>query len=368
MDDPRLLGPIPTPPSQRWKEIRLLYLPRVVFILGVIAAVLIWSRWVAPATLVAEAEVTHAEIRAPQAGVLAGLTVDTLKPVRAGEIIGRVAPANPGLLDANLGVIRAELAMVAASMSGATDKLKISLDYENLRLNWMNQRVELASLQGRLQSTEADLVRGEQLFKQGLVTEASISQLRIARESLRHQIERQDALVAHLEPIVRTYSPKDETDAGLAGKAALDAALKVQEAKLRAVEQQLAPLPLIAPIDGVVTLLARRNGEGVAAGDAVARVLATKSDRVTGFLRQPMPFTPRAGQAVELRTRATRRVVAASKIIEVGPAMESVSPSILAAMHVPTNTPPPPGLRIQIAIPTGLKLVPGEFVDVTVKP
>ena len=38
--DSRLLPPIPTPPSQRWREIRLLYLPRAVFILGVIAAAL----------------------------------------------------------------------------------------------------------------------------------------------------------------------------------------------------------------------------------------------------------------------------------------------------------------------------------------
>ena len=70
--DSRLLPPIPTPPAQRWREVRLLYLPRVVFILGVIGAGLIWSRWVAPATLVAEVDVVQADVRSAQAGVLAG--------------------------------------------------------------------------------------------------------------------------------------------------------------------------------------------------------------------------------------------------------------------------------------------------------
>jgi multidrug resistance efflux pump len=368
MADPRILAPIPTPPAQRWKEFRLLYLPRTAFVVGTIVVAILWSHWVAPATLVAEAEVTHRDVRAPQAGVLVGLNVDMLKSVKAGEVIGRVASVNPLLLEADLNVIRAELVMVATTMAGATDKFKMALDFESMQLNWMNHRVSVASLQGRLQIAEADLVRGEELFKQGLVTEANIQQLRVQRESLTKQLEQEQQLMAHLEPIVHAFAPKDASDADLATKNALDAALKVQDAKLHVAEQQLKPLALVAPIDGVVSMLARHNGEGVTAGEVVVRVTALTSDRITGFLRQPMAFVPKPGMKVELLTRGSPRTQTESKVLEVGPAMEPISATLMAAMRLPKSPPPPPGLRLQIEVPRGFKLVPGEFVDVVVKP
>src|SRR3954467_10625311 len=108
MDDPRLLPPIPTPPAQRWREVRLLYLPRIVFVAGVITAGFLWRHWVAPATLVAEAEGIQAEIRTTQSGALPNLQVSLPQPVRAGEVVGHVTASNPQLLEATLSVIRAE--------------------------------------------------------------------------------------------------------------------------------------------------------------------------------------------------------------------------------------------------------------------
>src|SRR4051812_27392286 len=87
-NDPRILGPIPTPAAQRWKEMRLIYLPRTVFGAGAILAAWLWTSWVSPATLVAEAEVEQADVRAAQAGVVASLKVAMLQPVHAGEVVG----------------------------------------------------------------------------------------------------------------------------------------------------------------------------------------------------------------------------------------------------------------------------------------
>src|SRR5262245_44175224 len=108
MDDPRILGPIPTPPAQKWKEVRLIYLPRTVFILGVLAAAWLWVNWVAPSTLVAEADVEQVDVRSAQAGVVASLKVDMLQPVHRGDVVGQIAPVNPRLLEATLAVIRAD--------------------------------------------------------------------------------------------------------------------------------------------------------------------------------------------------------------------------------------------------------------------
>ncbi|MBI4625554.1 MAG: hypothetical protein HY736_20320 [Verrucomicrobia bacterium] len=365
--DPRLLTPIPTPPAQRWREVRLIYLPRVVFALGVMVAALLWTRWVAPATLVAEADIVQADVRSAQAGVLASLKVAMLQPVRAGEIVGHVATANPRLLEATLAVIRAEVGMLSATMQGATDRQRVVLEFERLQLDWMSHRVELAALKGRLQQTEADLARAEPLHRTGLVTDESFDQLKTNRDALAAQVNEQSRLVAQMEPVIRSFASPDAQTAGLSSETALAAAIKVQEAKLRLAEEELTPVALVAPIDGVVSLVLRRLGETVTAGEIILRISATRSERLTGFIRQPIPFEPKPGMAAEIRTRTTSRQSANTKILHVGPVMEAISPTLLAAMRLPPMQVPEPGLRIQFALPEGLTLRPGEHVDVIIR-
>ena len=104
----------------------------------------------------------------------------------------------------------------------------------------------------------------------------------------------------------------------------------------------------------------------VVAGESILRITATKPERLSGFLRQPLPLEPKVGTEVEIRTRGNSRQVAASKILEVGAAMEAIPSTLVSAMHLPPSPAPEPGLRIQFALPAELKLRPGEFVDVVI--
>jgi multidrug resistance efflux pump len=365
-NDPRILGPIPTPAAQRWKEVRLLYLPRTVFGVGIIAAAWLWSSWVAPASMVAEAEIEQRDVRSAQAGVVATLKVDMLQPVHAGEVIGQIVASNPRLLDASLAVIRAEVGMISATMAGATDKQKNAIEFEKMQIDWMSRRVDLASLRGKLLQAESDFTRGAELHKTGLITDENYEQLKINRDALTTQVDEQTRLVAQMEPIVKNLAPRDDKDAALAPDAALAAAIKVQEAKLKLTEEQLTPVPLVSPIDGVVAEVLRHPGENVTAGEVVMRVHARRAERLTGFLRQPLSIDPKAGMTVEVRTRSLPRQVATTKITEVGAAMEALPVGIIGAMRLPTNPTPEHALRIQMALPVGLQLRPGEHVDVTI--
>ncbi len=366
MNDPRILGPIPTPPAQRWKEFRLLYLPRAMFLVGVVAAAWLWSNWVAPATLVAEADFTHVEVRAPQAGMLVGLKIEVLQTVKAGDVIGQVASANPRVLDATLAVIKADIGMLNASLAGLTDAQRVTIALERMQLDWMNHRVELASLRGRLQQAEADLTRGTPLHAAAMITEEAYEQMKITRDSLTAQVEEQSKLVAYLEPLVKTLATPEAQAAALSPDAALASGIKLQEAKLQLAEAQLNPLPLVAPMSGIIALQLRRTGETVVAGEPVLRISATKPERLVGFLQQPIPFEPKVGMSAEIRTRTLHRHIAATKILQVGPAMEPILPTLIAAMRLPTSPAPESGLRVEFALPQGLTLVPGEHVDVVI--
>ena len=240
--DPRILGPIPTPPAQRWREVRLIYLPRTVFGLGVMVAAWLWSQTVTPATIVAEADTQKADVRSAHAGVITNLSVELFETVRAGQIVGQVAPDSAGLPE-----------------KGVVPAVKL-------------------------------------------------------------------------------------------GEAA---------AKPPAV-------PLIAPIDGVVSLVGRHSGERVAEGDTVLSIVSKRASRLTGYLRQPLPFEPTVGMTAEIRTRGLVRETAVSKVTGVGVAMEAIPASLLGAMHLPSNVGAEHALRVYVAIPKGLRLWPGEHVDVTI--
>lgn len=363
--DPLPLPPIPTPPAQRWRQVRLVYLPRTVFAIGVILAAILWSRWVTPAALVAEADIVGADVRPTQAGTLVSLKVAMQQPVKAGQVIGQVANANPGLLDSTLAVIRAEMAMIAATMQGVTDRQRVALEFERLQLEWMGHRVELAGLQGRLQQAEAEFTRLEPLHRSGMITQEAFDRVRIDRDALSKQAKQQADMVTQIEPRIRGFSTPEKQAAGLSTDGAIAAAIKVQEAKLKLAEEQLKPEPLTAPIDGVVSLILRKPGETVIPGEVVVRVNATRPPQITGFLRQPLPSIPKPGAVATVRTRGQPRVSGEAKVLHVGAAMEPITPSLLAALHLPPNQLVEPGLRVVIAVPAGMNIRPGEHVDVS---
>jgi multidrug resistance efflux pump len=248
MDDPRILGPIPTPPAQRWREVRLLYLPRTAFVLGIFVAAWLWTHAVAPATLVAEADTQQVDVRTLRTGMISGLSVGLLEQVQAGQVVGYIKPS-------------------VASASEASSPV--------------NKSPDAAS-------------------------------------------------------------------------------------KTNAIGSVVPPLPLVAPIDGVISAVLKHPGEMVEAGDAVLRITSKHAERLTGFLRQPLSFEPKPGMVAEVRTRNSPRRSAFTTITGVGAAMEAIPPSLLAAMHLPEKPAPEHALRIHLAVPRGFPLRPGEHVDIIV--
>ncbi len=352
------LPPIPTPPAQLWRQLRLQYLPVVVFVAGLAAAAVIWTRWVAPPTLVGEAEAVRTEVRSSQAGLLTGLSIDLLHAVKAGQTIGHVVVNDPKILEASLAVIRAEIEMLRTSTG---------LTIEQLRIDWLNKRVQLAALQGQLQQADATLARTQTLHRSNLVTDQEFEQAKNARDAVVAQLTALNNLIGRLEPELQA-NPAADNRAIPTATEGLRASIRQKEEQLRLIEAQLAPLPLIAPIDGVVTLIYRRTGENVSTAEPILQISATQSQRIIGFLRQPLPADPKPGTEVEVRTRTFLRRIGTATIAQVGTQLEPISPTLLAAMRLPVSTIPTEfGLRVHITAPTGLVLRPGEQVDVIVR-
>jgi multidrug resistance efflux pump len=353
------LPPIPTPPTQLWKQLRLQYLPVVIFIAGVAAAVLLWTQWVAPPTLIGEVEAVRTELRAGQAGLLTELNTDMLQTVKAGQVIGRVIPTDSKLLAASLAVVRGEIEVLRTT----TD-----MNFERLRLDWMSKRVELVTLQSELHQAEATLARVIALHRIKLVTDEQFDQAKNARDAVEARLKAHAELIKRLEPQLQSLETEGSRTITAAAAEGLNAAINQKEAQLRLIEAQFSPLPLVAPIDGVVTQLFRRSGENVASGEPILQISATRADRIIGFLRQPLPLEPKPGMEVEVRTRTFIRRVGIARVAQVGELLEPISPTLLAAMRLPVTTVPTDmGLRVHVTPPQDLTLRPGEQVDLIIR-
>lgn len=353
------LPPIPTPSSQLWRQLRLQYLPVVIFALGVVGAMFLWTQWVAPPTLIGEAEAVRTEVRSAQSGLLADLNVDLLQPVKAEQVIGRVIVHDPKVLEASLAVIRAEIEVLRTT----TD-----LNFERLRLDWMTKRVDLVSLRSELHQSEATLARFTALHRIKLITDEEFDVAKNTRDAVEARMKAQEELINRIEPELRTMDEGEGRTMPAAAAAGLQAAVKQREEQLRLIEAQHSPVSLVAPIDGVVTMIYRRSGETVSGAEPILQISATRSARIIGFLRQPIPLEPTPGMEVEVRTRTFIRRVGTARVAQVGAQLEPISPTLLAAMRLPVlSIPTDFGLRVHVTAPEGLSLRPGEQVDLIIR-
>ena len=140
------------------------------------------------------------------------------------------------------------------------------------------------------------------------------------------------------------------------------ASIKVQEQKLRLTELELSPIKLTVHMDGTVSTIHHRSGEAVMAGEPIITLTSVSSDRIVGYVRQPLTFQPKVGMKVEVRARSQDRCVGEAEVLEVGSQMEPIS----AALTTPANHLHEIGLPVLVSVPRDQKLLPGEIVDLRV--
>ena len=76
---------IPTPPAQRWQEIKLRVVPFAVFLLTLLATFWTWSNYVIPPSLLGQVEVRQANLTSAKPGALVQLNLDLFQEVKAGD-------------------------------------------------------------------------------------------------------------------------------------------------------------------------------------------------------------------------------------------------------------------------------------------
>jgi multidrug resistance efflux pump len=361
------LPPIPTPSSQRRRELRIQLLPPVTFLCVVAAIFYIWKNYVQPVNLVGQVESIRSTVISIQDGTLAELTVNRLDRVAKDQPIGRVITVDPQLAEAALNVIAADLKLMQARMG--LDKIRNLDSYTRLRIELLNENIALGIAQARMKQADSEWQRLTKLYEAKLIP-AGVAQgagqnnifgVEVAqrdRDALRTDIEHRTRLIAQLEKDIR-----DMEAAGASAVAprdpAIEEAIRTQQEKMALADK---PVILKAPIDGTVSGLLKHPGEKIVRGEPIVTLAPLGADHIVGYLRQPLTSLPSTNDTVQVRTRSSRRQIASARIVKVGTELEMINPLLLS----PDGTRKEMGLPFLVALPPSLTLTPGEFVDLTV--
>jgi multidrug resistance efflux pump len=195
-----------------------------------------------------------------------------------------------------------------------------------------------------------------------LVSVSGLESAEAQAKSFRGQVAEHSTLVREIGASLEQFDPEEkQMDAQFASS--IQAAITVEQRALDAIEAQLNPVVLLSPIDGFVSSIGHNLGESILAGDPILVVSSAKSERIVAYIRQPIRLEARPGMSVEVRSRSLSRAVGEGKIVGVGQQLEPILPELIPVKIGSGASAVEYGQPILVAIPPGLKIMPGEIVD-----
>lgn len=230
-----------------------------------------------------QAEPVLADVSSYKPGVVAELTVTRFQKVRAGDSVGKIRITEPSILASELAVIQSEIDLLRTEMKPVLTQERNAIDYNQLRLDWMRQRTQLATARVNLQLAETEYRRMDELFKDKIIAARVFDEAKATRDRLQSEVNELAAIVSEGEQNIQQLQLTNAPEISKVTDNPLRAAIGVQEAKVRLAESELNPLPLKAPIDGIVTLIYRRAGEAVTTGQPILAISTLEPVRIVGY-------------------------------------------------------------------------------------
>lgn len=355
--------PIPTPPSQYWRMFRTRALPVIAFASAVVAMTFLWDQESAPGAMIGEVYAPSGTLNAPRAGWIEGDAITMFREVLAGEKIAEIRTLPPEHAGLALAVIQEEIRMIRLGFGDHTlDQQRNQISLQSMRRDWLMARADLASLGVRMRQAEADYLRLKQLSTIGAESQATLEQARAMFEAMTAEKSEKRRLAESLETAVQ-HAGTDFPDGVIPDVAAgVAAALDWKEAELRRLEAELAPVPILAPFNGRLTRVIHHSGEFVNLGAPIAELRSREPESIIGYLKAPFPITPEVGMEVEIAPRSgTRGRASRATVLGVGPQFEALQPAFMRPLPVTLEE---RALPVQISLPEGMPLVPGDIVDI----
>ena len=354
---------IPVPPGKRWTEFKTRVLPLIVFATLVFIAARLWKHNVVTPTMLGQAESVSAGVISPEGGIITSLLVKRYQTVKAGDPIAEITSNDPRSVDLRLSFLRTRLSLMSTEVGTSMDQDRMGFNFENMRLAYERLMIEKAVTQAELKVAEQVLERLSKGRNDRVVSIIDYETGLRVRDGLKARLGESEKLLA---------KEKEKLDGASHFADSLNAARPTNSPSMRLLDELAAEreqllkvndgkIILRAPISGQVNTILRQAGQQVLAGDSLATITANAPAQIIGYMHPPVPFDPQPGMKVRVRRRSNLREEGMTEIASVGPQMEPVLQALLrpgVTFEI--------GVPISIAMPVGLKLMPGELVEVTI--
>ena len=346
------LPPIPTPASQRWREFRIQVLPFIVFAGLIVGIVILWRGFVQPVGIVGFAETNAVNVVATQDGLLATLSVERFQMVTKGQEIGMIINTDPELLKAQITAAQADIEVLRAR--NMVDQDRSEQSFQQFRQDLLNHRVAQATARINWIVASNAFRRTDELFKANQESPARYDADKGSLDAITATIAERERQIEDLTRSLAALQAKRKANT-------IDAFDKAIDAKQRELELLLKPSSVKAPITGMISMVHHYGGERVLRGMSIVTITEPEANHVIGYIRQPIVNKPQTNSTVQITTRSHPRIIAQGHVVHVGAQLEPINPALLSAETKRMEV----GLPILVSVPQGVKLTPGEFVDLS---
>jgi len=346
----------------------------IVLLVVLVAIALIWRRMARPTSFVGMVETVQTVVTTPDAGVLTNISINPLQEVVAGDVVAEVMTTDPRTANNRLSVLRGKMQLMEMELDPVLNRQRNALDYERLMVDCAKIKDDLATSRAMLEGARIKFKLEADLREQGISSTQTYEAALAQKNALEATVSEKEKIVALTEKSLERLSYMADSFVPGGENDPLKAALGVEEDKVKLFQAKMRPMELQAPIDGIVTTLHKRPGEQVLPGDPIVTITARKPERILGYLPQAFPINPTVGMKVEVATRSPLsfwRIRSIATITGVSPHLERITNPLVRPI-VPgfsmDQQLPVLGRVVSISLPTDLKLLPGQPLDITLLP
>ena len=298
-------------------------------------------------------------------GRLQKLMVDEGTPVKAGDLIALIDPAE---LQAQEAAAAATISSMRSKVAGMryteqSTKGSTTSDVANMQAKLQSMRSQLEQAQATLQRTESDSRRVIELAKQGVASdqervqaETNLTAAKANGRSLQDQVKAAEADLN--SAVARTH----QANAAQSTVASTQADLKNAEEQRRQANVRLGYTKIYAPVTGTVSVRAAREGEVLNVGQPIVTVV----DLSDTWVRAAIPETEadHIGLGDTLRVRLPGGTVTSGKVFFKGAEADFATQRDVSRRKRDIKT---IVLKVRLDNPKGA-YVPGMTAEVLVSP
>lgn len=348
--------PIPISASRKFQQFRLGILPLLVFLIAAASVYLLWEDQVVSDTYSGTVMADTALVKSPADGRLELLAVREFSKVDAGDTLAYIFPADSALTEARLNVIRSEINAIREGRDLTLNRQQNSIDLEELNLQKVETELQLVELSYRKELAESELKRLSRLSRNNLIAEQRLDSARIRVQILNRQVTENRKLLDRLEERMAEIS----SSVALSNKSPVQAAVDVQNSRLKALKAELSARPVLAPLSGMLSRISHKGSGYTLSGDVLFKIEGENPDYILGYIGTPLPDSVENGMQVKLFPRRPGSAEFISEISGVG-ARISAAPVTLSSNAAYLRG----ALPVRIEWPEDLtgEVLPGEMLD-----